>query len=175
MAIERSNRRVAASRIAASAQSLLDASSLCAIATVGSGGSAHVNAAYFAWSRDFEIVWLSDPRADHSRNLRANGSTAIAVYDSAQTWGDPDRGIQLFGSAGEAEDEGAARARMLYARRFPRFVATDLAAYRFYVFRAQRLKLFDEQAIGAGTFVTARVGRDGRLEWERTEIYRPGG
>jgi hypothetical protein len=35
-----------------------------------------------------------------------------------------------------------------------------------------RLKLFDERALGAGTFMTARLTRDRRLAWERTEIYR---
>jgi uncharacterized protein len=175
MAVERSKEPVAAGRIAACAQSLLEASSLCAIATVGAGGSAHVNTAYFAWSRALEIVWLSAPDADHSRNLRAGGSAAIAVYDSAQTWGDPDRGIQLFGSAGEAAGRDAARARTLYATRFARFATADLGAYRLYVFHPQRLKLFDEEVLGAGTFVTARVAADGGLEWERTELYRPSG
>jgi uncharacterized protein YhbP (UPF0306 family) len=172
MAIERSNRRVATKRIAATAQELLDASSLCAIATVASSGSAHINTAYFAWSPDFDIVWLSEPRASHSRNLRAAGSAAVAVYDSSQTWGRPDRGIQLFGSAREAKSEDMTKAETLYTKRFPEFEDTELSAYRFYVFGPRRLKLFDERAFGPGTFVTARVGSDKRLVWERTEIYR---
>jgi uncharacterized protein YhbP (UPF0306 family) len=57
---------------------------LCAIATVSPGNRAHVNTAYFAWSREFELVWLSEPAARHSRNLRANSTAAIAVYDSSQ-------------------------------------------------------------------------------------------
>ncbi len=172
MPIERSNRRLAAARITAIARQLLEASTLCAIATVTRSGRAHVNTAYFAWSRDFEIVWLSEPGATHSRNLRANPSTAIAVYDSGQTWGKPDRGIQLFGSAREARDEDAEAARRLYATRFPGFRDIDLSAYRFYRFTPSRLELFDEPALGAATFVTARVGRNRRLAWERTLIYR---
>ncbi len=82
MAIERSGRRIGAARIRSAAEELLEASSLCAIATVEPGGRAHVNTAYFAWTPDFRIVWLSDPGARHSRNLSANPSTAIAVYDS---------------------------------------------------------------------------------------------
>ncbi len=173
MAIERSKRRIAATRIAAAARELLDASGLCAIATVTSRGDAHVNTAYFAWSATFDIVWLSEPRATHSRNLRANGSVAIAVYDSGQTWGEPDRGIQLFGTAREVDgEEEAEQARTLYAKRFRSFADTDLSAYRFYRFRPRRLKLFDERTLGAATFVTARIGRGNRLEWIRTEIYR---
>jgi hypothetical protein len=33
------------------------------------------------------------------------------------------------------------------------------------------VKLFDESELGGGVFVTARVGRPGFLEWERTDIY----
>jgi uncharacterized protein YhbP (UPF0306 family) len=174
MAIERSNRPVAAARIAATARRLLDASTLCAIATVNANSSAHLNTAYFAWSRHFDIVWLSEPQARHSRNLRANDSIAIAVYDSSQTWGKADRGIQLFGSAREVGGEDAEQAERRYTKRFPDSTEAALSAYGFYVFRPRRLKLFDERALGAGTFVTARLTRDRRLAWERTEIYRSG-
>lgn len=174
MTIERSNRPLAAARIAATARQLLEASTLCAIATVTPGGRAHINTAYFAWSRDFEIVWLSEPRAKHSRNLRTNDSVAIGVYDSRQMWGKPDRGIQLFGAAREVPGEDAELAETLYAKRFPDFAEADLSAYRFYLFGPRRLKLFDERALGAGTFVTARIARDRRLAWERTDIYRSG-
>jgi uncharacterized protein YhbP (UPF0306 family) len=172
MAIELSKRRVAASRMAALAAELLDASPLCAIATVAPRTRAHVNTAYFAWSPDFDIVWMSEPDARHSRNLRANSTIAIAVFDSRQTWGEPDRGIQLFGSARQVGGRAVERAQTLYASRFPRFREFDLAAYRFYVFRARRLKLFDERALGTGVFVTANVAGGGRLTWERTEVYR---
>jgi uncharacterized protein YhbP (UPF0306 family) len=172
MAIGQSNRPLAAARIAAAARQLLDASALCAIATVRPNGRAHANTAYFAWNSDFHVVWLSEPRATHSRNLRKNDSAAIAVYDSRQTWGNPDRGIQLFGSAQEAGGEDAESAETLYAKRFPEFAEAKLSEYRFYLFRPRRLKLFDERAFGAATFVTARIGRGRRLVWEKTQIYR---
>jgi hypothetical protein len=79
MAIERSNHPVAAARLAATACKLLDASTLCAIATVTTRGRAHLNTAYFAWSRDFDIVWLfraagetltQPPREQLGRNRR---------------------------------------------------------------------------------------------------------
>ena len=175
MGIERSKRRVASGRIASTAQSLLDASILCAIATVTPEGRAHINTAYFAWSRELELVWLSEPRAGHSRNIRANVSAAIAVYDSRQTWGKPDRGIQLFGTAREVEGAAARNAEKLYAARFPAYGRTDLSAYRFYVLRPRRLKLFDERELGTGVFVTARIGGDRRVVWERTEIYSAAG
>ena len=172
MTIERSDRRFGARRIAATARQLLQASTLCTIATVTPRGTAHANTAYFAWSQNFELVWLSEPRATHSRNLRANASAAIAVYDSSQTWGEPDRGIQLFGMARETSGDAAAETWTLYVKRFPRFADSDLEAYRFYTFRPRRLKLFDERTLGPATFVTARVDPGGALAWARTEIYR---
>lgn len=172
MAIKRSSKPVAGQRLASLARSLLDASNLCAIATVGLGSRAHVNTAYFAWGRDFGIVWLSEPRAKHSRNLRTNKTVAIAVYDSAQQWGNPDRGIQFFGTAHRSEGTEAEAAERLYARRFPAFRGTELRAYGFYAFLPRRLKLFDEESLGAGTIVSAKLAQ-GRLVWERTELYRP--
>jgi uncharacterized protein YhbP (UPF0306 family) len=172
MAIERSTRSVSSARIMTVARRLLDASTLCAIATASARGRAHINTAYFAWSREFDILWLSAPEATHSRNLRANGSAAIVVYDSNQSWGKPDRGIQLVGSARETGGATAREAERAYARRFPAFSPDDLSEYRFYRFRPRRMKLFDEKALGAGVFVTASVRVGGAIAWERTEIYR---
>jgi uncharacterized protein YhbP (UPF0306 family) len=156
----------------AMARELLNASPLCAIATVAPGGRAHVNTAYFAWSPDFDLVWLSESRAKHSRYVRANDTVAVAVYDSSQVWGEPDRGIQLFGSAREVEGGSAHDSEALYAKRFPEYRPSDLSAYRFYRFRTRHLKLFDERALGTGVFVTASMTGERRLAWERTEIYR---
>lgn len=155
--------------MAAIAHELLDASPLCAIASVTPRGRAHVNTAYFAWTRAFDLVWLSDPEAAHSRNIRANGTVAIAVYDSAQSWDRPDRGIQLFGAARELAGATVRRWEAVYADRFPEY--GDVTAYRFYRFRPRRLKVFDESTLGAGVFVTADVGAEGRLQWRRTEVY----
>jgi uncharacterized protein YhbP (UPF0306 family) len=173
--IERSRRPVAAARIAAVARSLLDASTLCAIASVSPQRRAHVNTAYFAWSEALELVWLSERSASHSRNIRANPAVAIAVYDSGQTWGKPDRGIQLFGEARELPGPSAGDAEAVYDARFPAYRSPDFGrGYAFYGFRPRRIKLFDEPALGGGVFVTARVGRGGALAWEKTEVYRSG-
>ncbi|NKX56830.1 pyridoxamine 5'-phosphate oxidase family protein [Arthrobacter sp. E918] len=96
MPIQRSTQTFPAVRIQAIARELLEASALCAIATVGPAHLAHVNTAYFAWSPGFDLVWLSDPDARHSKNLATQADAAVAVYDSGQVWGGPDRGIQLL-------------------------------------------------------------------------------
>ena len=104
--------------------------------------------------------------------MRRNGSAAVAVYDEEQRWGSRDRGIQLFGVAQELERFVDGDAAQLYAARFPEYRPDELSAYRFYAFNPRRLKLFDENELGTGVFVTARLRPDRRLVWERTEIYR---
>jgi uncharacterized protein YhbP (UPF0306 family) len=173
MSIERSLRRVSAARLDAIARELLDASTLLAIATVTPGGKAHVNTAYFAWSDRFDVIWLSDPAATHSQNLRASSSVAAAVYDSHQSWGRRDRGVQLFGAGRELSGAKAREAERTYGARFPEYGESGLGAYRFYRLRPRRVKLFDETALGSGVFVAAALNR-GRLSWLRTDVYRGG-
>ena len=172
MAITPSRRRIGKARLRTVLAELLQASKLCAIATVD-GTRAHVNTAYFAWSDDLRVVWISDADAAHSKNLRRNRTAAVAVYDSRQAWGNPDRGLQLFGSARELRGNDADEARSVYGRRFRGYSAKDFALYRCYEFRPRQAKLFDERRLGAGVFVTARIAGDGTLTWERTEIYEP--
>ena len=169
MAVKQSTRRYSSLRLSRLARSLLKASTLCAISTVAPEGRAHINAAYFAWTATFDIVWYSEPQALHSRNLEKNDSAAVVVYDSSQTWGKPDRGVMLFGPAKRLHGKAAKEAQRSYASRFRQFDAEDFP-YSPYRLQARRIKLFDERALGGGTFVTARC-RGGRLTWERTEIY----
>jgi len=148
------------------ARRLMDASPLCALATVSPGGRAHINHMYFAWTDRFEVIWISDADSLHSRNLARNSSAAVTIYASNQVWGKPDRGIQLFGTAGATNGRGAISA---YGRRFNDFDtdANELPVYRF---RARTVKLFDERSLAAGTIVSARVTSSG-LAWIKTEVW----
>src|SRR5256885_14021878 len=104
--IERRSRRFSSASLERVARTLMNASPLCALATVSAGGRAHVNHMYFAWSDRLEVVWISDPDSLHSRNLVKSASAAVTVYASNQVWGRPDRGLQLFG-AGRFASRGA--------------------------------------------------------------------
>ena len=147
----------------------MNASSLCALATAWPGGRPHINHMYFAWTRDFDVVWISDPDSLHSRNLLLNRAAAVTIYDSHQTWGGFDRGIQLFGTAGAVTGRAARQAERTYVARFSSF---DPAAnsYPFYRFRPREVKLFSERTLGGGTLVTAKVTNE-RLAWARTEVF----
>lgn len=59
----------------------------------------------------------------------------VAVFDSHQTWGGDNRGIQLFGSAAQGVGAAAAYAKRTYARRFPGYVPDENSAYFPYRYR----------------------------------------
>ncbi len=123
---------------------------------------------YFAWSDRYEVVWISDPESLHSRNLARNSSAAVTIFASKQVWGKPDRGIQLFGTAGVAAKNAAREARRVYGRRFRDYDA-EVDSLPVYRFQPRTVKLFDERSLAPVTFVTARVARDG-LTWLKTEV-----
>src|SRR2546425_588829 len=90
--VERRSRRFSSERLERVARRLMNASPLCALATVSPGGRAHINHMYFAWSDRYEVIWISDPESLHSRNLTRNSSAAVTIYASNQVWGRPRRG-----------------------------------------------------------------------------------
>lgn len=148
----------------------MNASTLCALATVWPTGRAHINHMYFASNGRFDVVWISDADSRHSRNLLTNPSAAVTIYDSHQTWGRPDRGIQLFGTANAVSGRAAEQARRAYSARFPSYDASLADSLPIYRFRPGEVKLFYERVLGGGTLVTAKVTA-GRLAWVRTEVF----
>jgi uncharacterized protein YhbP (UPF0306 family) len=163
-------RRLSAARVERTLFRILKKNPLCGFATVTPDGRAHVNTAYFAYSRSLEIYFLSHPDSLHCRNVTANPTMAIAVFESAQTWGALDRGLQLFGTCREARGAVARQAHRAYAARFKPYAqwiaeleADDTAhEYRFYRFVASRVKVFDEREFGGAVFVTARISRNAK-------------
>ena len=169
MTIERRARRYSSARLETVARRLMNASTLCSLATVSPGGRAHINHMYFAWNDSFDVFWMSDPDSQHSRNLARTGSAAVTIYDSRQTWGRPDRGIQLFGAGKLISGRAAHTAELAYSKRFASYDPTLSESYPFYRFRTRSVKLFDERALGSGTLVTAQVTSRG-LAWVKTEV-----
>ena len=147
----------------------MNAAPLCALATVAPRGRAYISHMYFARTDPFEVCWISDPESQHSRNLATNASAAVTIYDSRQIWGRPDRGIHLFGIAGEVHGRSALEAEKAYAKRFPSYGGLD-DSLRMYRFRPRTMQLFDERSLAPGTLVTARVTQAG-VKWLRTEVW----
>jgi uncharacterized protein YhbP (UPF0306 family) len=145
---------------------------LCSISTVAPGNRAHINTAYFCYSPDLELYFLSEVDSVHCRNLERNASMAMTIFRSAQVWGLPSRGIQLFGRAHPAKGVHAETAERLYGRRFPAYLrytrstrakdrgmGAQLRSYRFYRFVPRTVKILDEAEFGGGVFGVATVTR----------------
>ena len=163
-------RRLSEESVRRSALRILRENPLCSMATIAPGNRAHINTAYFCFSPHYELFFLSDPASLHCRNLGRNSSMAVTVFRSSQVWGDPDRGLQLFGRCREALGRTASRAAQLYGTRFPRFAklmkgktasqrrqAAQLRSYSFYRFVPDAMKILDETTFGGSTFVSVEV------------------
>ena len=154
-------------RFRRSLEYILGRTILCSLSTVGPSGAAYVNTAYFAFTSELEFYFMSDPQSKHARNLRRNPSAALAVYDSRQTWGKADRGVQLFGRCTEAQAGVVLKATETYSARFPGFqkwgerLAADAPArrWKFFEFVPSFVKILDEVSFKSRGFVTASVVR----------------
>jgi uncharacterized protein YhbP (UPF0306 family) len=143
---------------------------LCSIATVTGKNRAHINTAYFCYSDDLELSFLSHPDSLHCRNVLSRPVIAMTVFSSSQPWSSPGRGLQVFGRCGQATGIHARRAEHLYGKRFPRYArwraslkkADAGGEYRFYRLVVSTLKIFDERVFGDAVFGCATVMRDGR-------------
>lgn len=146
---------------------ILSSNVLCSIATVSPDNRAHINTAYFCFSDDLDVYFLSHPRSKHSQNLLANSSAAVTVFSSSQVWTSPGKGLQLFGICSQTRGKLRCKAEELYGKRFPSYgtwkvglAANDVSQrYQFYRLRSSRVKLHDEEMFGDGVFIKADVQR----------------
>ena len=152
-------------RVWSSLQRILEDTALCAFATVTTDNRAHINTAYFAYSDELEVYFLSHPNSAHCRNVSGNASMAIAVFSSSQNWVGPDLGAQLFGFSNRAEDCETSNAEQAYIRRFPKYAdwkkglapGDPALEYCLFRFATNRLKILDEGEFGEAIFVHADV------------------
>ena len=195
MVVRRTGTHISERRIRASLVRVLAGNKLCSIATVARENRAHINTAFFAYSPNFELYFLSDPGSLHCRNLVANPSMAMTIFNSSQNWDAPGRGIQLFGRGHRTRGRQAARAENAYGSRFPAFrrwlegthraerrQAALLRSYALFRFLPTRVKILDEAEFGSAVFIIAAVRRHaevagGRsraeLSWQGTEVLVP--
>jgi len=190
MTVKRTRERISERRIRTIVLRVLAETKLCSIATVAKGNRAHINTAFFAYSPNLELYFLSDPGSLHCRNLLANPSMAMTIFDSHQKWENPGRGIQLFGSGQRTGGRQADHAESVYGTRFPAFArwmkgttpterrqGALLRSYALFRFLPSRVKILDEADFGGAVFIIASVRRNPNrggpfrieLVWEATE------
>jgi hypothetical protein len=155
-------------RLVASMVKILEANTLCSMATVGPQGESYIHTAYFCYSDELDIYFVSDQSTKHVLNLTQIPSMSVAVYDSGQPWEQPHRGLQLFGSCRKANAGDILKAMTVHIARFHAYgdyikalslKERRLLPYRFYIFRPLNIKLFDEPEFGEEVFILAQVQR----------------
>ena len=160
MSARRSPRSPSEGRIRRSLDRILEQNVLCAVATVGPRGRAHIHVCYFAASPALELFFLSDSRSRHAANLRRHPSAAIAVFSSEQSWGGRDRGAQLFGRCAPVAPGEKKRAARIYGGRFPGLSTNpSVRGLTFYRFLARRVTVLDEREFGDAVLVKLSIGR----------------
>jgi uncharacterized protein YhbP (UPF0306 family) len=149
-----------------SVREILDGTELCSLATQDGRGAVHISTAFFAWTEDLALYFLSDPTSRHARNLAEQSSAAVAVFDTHQVWGAAHRGLQLRGRAGPVAAGELRAAEQVYRRRFARYQEFRTAAprtgpeagftaLRFYAFATSELQVLDEAVFGPARPVLA--------------------
>ena len=156
-------------RLVAAVTRILSENPLCSMATRSEAGVLDINAAFYSFSAELELYFLSNPASAHCRNLVHVGQLAVTVFDSHQEWGLPHAGLQLQGRGGPVPPEHGERARASYAARFPRYfdfvlrageapeAVTGFASLRFYRFLPTRVKILDEQEFGEEVYISANI------------------
>ena len=163
-------KRLSEGQVRRSVFAILEDNLLCSMATLTPDNRAHINTAYFSYSDDLELYFLSHPSSLHCRNLSTNRSMAITIFSSSQKWVGPDKGLQLFGSCTQAWGRQASKAEQCYGKRFAAYASWKASLktgdpaeeYRFYRFVVGKLKILDEKEFGVVVFVSAAVKRGPR-------------
>src|SRR6266446_3452450 len=168
MSIKLVNPQYPTEKLHASVIDILNSTELFAMATVNSAGECHIHAAYFCFSDDLDIFSVSDVGTIHAKNIAEVPRVAVSVFDSHQPWDSGHRGLQLFGKCWQAGLIESARGLKIHASRFKAYgeymsdinpFERDKSPYKFFVFRPESIKIFDENEFGEETFVIADVRR----------------
>lgn len=140
---------------------LLRENSLGAMASVR-GTEAYVNTAYFVYTDELALYFLSQPTDTHSGNIVENHSVAVAIWGTPEHWGENLHGVQFFGTCEQLGfGTELVTAMRLFLQRFPAFKAVmkqpgefaDGVASRMYAVRVSSLKLLDEPRFGRRKYI----------------------
>ena len=129
-----------------------------ALATAGPDGAAAAAAVFYAADDDLNLIFLSEERTEHGRNLLSRPLVAGTIQGDGQDWRII-RGLQLRGTARIVTAAEWPHAASLYGRRFafvgallaaqqavqagPVILTGPLARARFWVLRPTWFRLID--------------------------------
>lgn len=149
-------------RLPEEVRALLERCTTMVLATANADGSPAAAPLFYALAADDTLLFISEERTLHCRNLAARPAVALAVYGEARGWREI-QGLQARGVAFPLPEASVPSAQATYLRRFPEIAnAPELRAamqkVRWYGIRLHWVRLIDN-----------RRGFGWKAEWEWTE------
>ena len=108
---------MSAERTERTAWAVIDANRYMTLGTVDADGRPRVTPVFFAAVDHRELVWVSDPRSVHSRNLAARPHVAIVIFDSTIPLETEGYGVYVTATADRPAGEARDRALEALVRR----------------------------------------------------------
>jgi uncharacterized protein YhbP (UPF0306 family) len=154
-----------------SIDSILEANKLCSMAT-SNGTNPYTNTAYFAYTNDLKIYFLSQPTLQHSLNIANNSAISLTVFDSSQPFASHLQGLQIFGDCILSTEQTAKLGFDLYTKRFPKLLdrvpsfedyERGVIKSRFYEISVSSVKIFDEPRFGKDVWINTTIGNKTKI------------
>lgn len=163
-----SHEKYPSEKIKDSLANIFSSNKLMSIASINKDQS-WINVAFYAFNNHLQLFFLTEIDAQHSKNLLANSSVAVSIFNSNQPWGPGKlQGLQLFGTCSKAEGIRLIEGGKLYIERFPdatkylgkpNDLLDALLGSWIYVIYPQKIKILDELVFGEDTYVTIDINR----------------
>lgn len=152
-------------KINGSLDAILRSTTLFSVATVKAGNISHIHTAFFCYSPNLNLYFLTPPTTQHSRNVEKNPSIAVSIFDSHQKPSDKKRGLQILGNCRLAIGKDFSEGIVLYSKRFnwtrviesPQDLIKAGFESKLYVIKPSSIKIFDEVIFGEEKWVTVNV------------------
>lgn len=101
------------------------------LATVAEDGRPQAAPLFFAEMDDLSLIFISETKVRHSRNIARDRRVAAAIYADGQQW-QSIRGVQLEGECVALSGPAADQAREIYLAKYPFIKADKLLAAMIY-------------------------------------------
>ncbi len=152
-------------KINESIATILHSTTLFSVATIKNKNISHIHTAFFCYSLNLNLYFLTPPTTQHSLNVVINPSIAVSIFDSHQKPPDKKRGLQIFGNCHLAKGKDFNEGIVLYSRRFewtrviknPQDLIKAGFESKLYIINPSSIKIFDEVIFGEEKWVTVNL------------------
>lgn len=151
-------------QIAESIVEILRAHNTLSMATVSPGGQSYINTAHYGFDDLLNLFIVTPTFTQHSQNVYANPSVAVAIWNEPAVIGTDLRGLQLFGTCARVQPLDLMHAIEAYATHVPAYgvnvktpADTEKSESKLHILNITRLKLLDEPAFGRRNSLTLDV------------------